>query len=136
MNKSLLIVAALAVACTSNKGDSADSAASDTDDTASGDAVYGCSVADWGICYDHYTVDGWDQASATESCDFLASQYGVSTTFIANPGCPTDSAVGECDLPAGGDFSFAVSALYDSGDFDSATGQAACDAAGGTYYGF
>ena len=134
MNKSLLIVAALAVACTSNKGDSADSAA-DTSDTGSSDAVYGCSVADWDICYDHYTVDGWDQASATESCDFLASQYGVSSTFIANPGCPTDTAVGECDLPAGGDFSFGVSALYGS-SFDAASAESACGAAGGTYYGF
>lgn len=132
MNKSLFFLATLAVACTSNKGDTADSAA-DTDTNT--DAVYGCSVADWDICYDHYTTDGWDQASATESCDFLASQYGVATSFLANPGCPTTSAVGECDLPAGGDFTYGVTALYGS-SFDSGAAETACGSAGGTYFGF
>lgn len=134
MNKSLFILATLAVACTSNKGDTADSAAGDTDADTS--AVYGCDVSSWGLCFDHYTADGWDQGSATESCDFLASQYGVSTSFIANPGCPTSSAVGECDLPAGGDFSYPVTALYASSSWDSSSAEGACSSAGGDYYGF
>ena len=133
MNKSLFFLATLAVACTSNKGDTADSAGDTDDNTA---AVYGCDAAAFGICYDHYTTEGWDQASATASCDYLASQYGIETSFIANPGCPTSNAVGECDLPAGGDFTYGVTALYDSGSWDASSAESACSSAGGSYFGF
>jgi hypothetical protein len=136
MKNSLILIAALSVACTSNKGDTAgDSGSTDTNDTnVTGDAVYGCDVADWSICYDHYTTDGWDQASATASCDMLASQYGVSTSVLADPGCSTDDTVGDCELPSGGDFDYAVDAWYYSGGWDATTAEASCSSAGGTFY--
>ena len=108
----------------------------DTGDWGDADAVYGCDAPDFGICYDHYSAQGWDQDSAMESCDYLTAQYGISTTFLANPGCPTSSAVGECDLPAGGDFTYGITALYDSGSWDSGSAEGACGSAGGSYFGF
>ena len=136
MKNSLLLIAALSVACTSNKGDTAgDSGSTDTNDTnVTVDAVYGCDVADFNICWDHYTTDGWDQASATASCDFIATKYEVSTSFLADPGCSTDDAVGNCEIPSGGDFNYSIDVWYYSGGRDATAAEAGCTSAGGTFY--
>ena len=93
-----------------------------------------CTSLRLSICYDHYTTDGWDQASATASCDFLASQYGVSTSVLADPGCSTDDTVGDSKLSDGGDFDCATDAWHHSGGWGATSAEAVCTSAGRTFY--
>ena len=85
---------------------------------------------------DHYTSDGWDQQLSISSCEFIESQYMVSGSFIEHPSCPTDNVVGECDLPAGGDFAYPVTLLYDSSASTGSTPETVCMENDGVYYSY
>ena len=109
----------------------------DTGDwSATVQAVYGCNVPPLGVCYDHYTTEGWDEQSSIASCELIESQYMVSDSFIDNPGCPTHNAVGECELRAGGDFAYAVTLLYNGSLWTGSAAESDCIEKDGEYYGF
>jgi hypothetical protein len=99
------------------------------------DDIWGCDVAEWGLCYDMSQYSGWDVVSAQETCAAVATTYTVQTTFIEdNFGCPVDDAVGECELPPSSDFANSVTAFYDQGSFDVTSAEAACTYANGEFY--
>ncbi len=148
MKQLTMLALAFSIACSGSKDDSAaeDTAGgedttdttdiTDTSDTSVEATIWGCNVSAWGLCYDMFAEDGWDAAGSEETCTAVASAYGVETAFINDDfGCPVDNTVGECDLPAGGDFSNPVTSYYDAGSFDAATAQAACEGANGEFFG-
>lgn len=106
----------------------------DTGDWGDG-STWGCAAPAFGICYDMYAEAGWDEDSAEATCENLGSQYGIEVAFINDDyGCPVDNSVGACELDAGGDFSYAVTAWYDGGSWDSGSAEGSCSSAGGDFY--
>lgn len=141
MKQLTMLALAFSVACSGSKDDSAASDTAggddttDTTDTSVEASTWGCNAPDFGMCFDMYADEGWDAASSESTCSAVASQYGISTDFINDDyGCPIDNSVGQCDLPAGGDFSNPVTAWYDGGSWDGASAEGACSSAGGSFY--
>lgn len=73
----------------------------DTDDTGDTNDVtlYGCNVAELGICFEGFISDGWTETVARESCSAYSVENGVATETLSS-GCPMtpDTVVGACIL--------------------------------------
>ncbi len=71
----------------------------DTNDT-NDVTLYGCNVAEMGICFEGFIADGWTETVARESCSAYSVENGVATETLSS-GCPMtpDTVVGACILP-------------------------------------
>ena len=95
---------------------------------------YGCEVPEWGLCYDQFRRDGWDDMSALESCTDLAIAYGLKTNFQSGMGCINAQTVGECHIERNGYFQTATVTRYERGKWRLEDARKACDKAHGTFY--
>jgi hypothetical protein len=102
--------------------DSVDSTETDTVSTT--DA---CTGEEWQICFE------FDEYADTRRwCDAIASNYGVTTTYEAEP-CALGAVVA-CSIPAasGTDFDHDAEAYYYAPNWDISGAESACTSAGGT----
>ncbi len=94
----------------------------DTDDVT----LYGCNVAELGICFEGFISDGWTETVARESCSEYSVTNDVATETLSS-GCPMtpETVVGACILTNTFE-DLVVTGWYYTSHWTEAAAQATC----------